>query len=90
MILWTSKVTQEKTPAIERMGIRAWRWVLDVERWTIEAREEMRSDGTDWHPANRYARVDLCDEFRMQAASAYYDGEHRWVWIGWVQMSCGW
>jgi hypothetical protein len=93
VILWTSKVTTEKEPAIERLGVRSWRWVLEVAPWTISVEQQMRSERYDWHPANHYARVDITDRWHVGMEHGYYDGPHCqfsivWLHVGWSLWAC--
>ena len=86
-----SRVVEEREPLLdaERLGRRAWRWTLDVERWSVGLTHRVRILG-EWGYGTAYASVHAMRRFRVGWFSCYYDGEHRVLSLGWLRISWGW
>ncbi len=89
MILWAGKPhTVEIAPAWEGAPLRAWRWALKIERWAIEAEEQVRFGENDaWGAANRYLGFYLSRRPRVGFYHLYHDGPHHSLWLGFVNVS---
>lgn len=89
MILWRSRVDSETaiSPGLEHLGLRAWRWVLEIGWIYVDLRHEVRFSTGDWRPAVRYYRADLTPRFAWGRDHAYYDGPHCSLSVGWLHFS---
>lgn len=87
--------TVETVPAWNTAPLRAWRWALTADRWSVGAEEQVRFGETDeWGPAIRYVGLGVS---RTQPEKSgfyhgYYDGPHHALWVGpfFVSWSLGW
>lgn len=86
MILWATKRTTEKVPAIPSMGIRSWRWVLDVSDIGIALDEQMHYDN-HWIRGNRYIMLSLDSNFKFGETHVYHDGPNCCINLGFLRLS---
>lgn len=97
MILWTGKVTEETEPAIEHMGRRSWRWVLETDAWRdggslfgvgIGFAQQYRSErDPEWGRAVHYYEITITRHFALGEEHAYYDGPHCSFSLGWIHFN---
>lgn len=100
MILWRGREDVEATPAIERLGRRAWRWVFTVEcptrihgtlwRLTIGFDQQVRFiDREDQTPRDGvdYYLLTVDDWWHLGPSHAYYDGPHCGYSLGYLHLN---
>lgn len=90
MILLTFPQTREFTPALPHIGLRSWRWVLDLTGLSLTLQRQVRylEQGPKWHnTGGDYFNVCLTRYFRLGQSHDYYDGPHCSFSIGWLHFN---
>lgn len=97
MILFASRPhTVETEPAWEGASLRAWRWAIETDRWSVGLTEQVRFGAADtWGAANHYIFAGVSTRSDVPAAGfyhVYYDGPHHtlWLWRLYMTWSWGW
>ena len=88
MILWSTKKTTEKVPAIPSMGLRSWRWVLDIGRSGLLVEEQFRTESDQrWGFGNRYVMLSLDSNFKFGEVHVYHNGPNCCINLGFLRLS---
>ena len=88
MILWKSKGESEKEIFIKSMGLRTWRWQLEINERNIGLFEHMKYEarGDQWSPAVRYYSIGFNKKFRFGYDEFQYDGMHASFSLGFIHL----
>lgn len=89
MIVWSSgTIAKDEKVEHESMGIRSWRWVLDIEWGSIDLRQEIFCTAyRGWHRANAYFNISVTPHCLWGSDHTYYDGPHCSFSVGYVHFN---
>jgi hypothetical protein len=98
VIVWTGNPhTVETAPAWEGAELRAWRWTIEVNPWSLRLQEQVQHGDAPWRPSHSLgyymAGVSTKPEaWHVAMHHDYYDGPHHALWIGplWLNWSGDW
>lgn len=83
--LWPAHTEDEVV--YESMGRRSWRWVLNIEAWSIAIERQLRNaydSASRRRPIDTWLAISLRRPFRWGIDHGYYDGPHCALHLGWL------
>lgn len=84
MIIPISRTKTESDVVFEHMGLRAWRWVLQVGVGHVSVDMQLRHNGSAWRTVHTWLGANFTKHFRLGQYHTWYDGPHCFFSLGWL------